>query len=435
MRKGLLIIFLFAATITRAQLSEPLLELKTFIKNQPPKNPYDSTPYLNIFDKNGVHYLLPIYKGFSQETKLAQFDPALYYESLAQAVSFTGDNSSVLALEQKAYDKVTDSAKITADKLSDAAKAVYYMDAKQYILSKAKKVRVVMINEPHDKPQARAFTASLLEDMYLQGFHYLAMEMFNNYIKGSIVKINARTGYFVNEPVAAELIRKALEIGYTLVPYEDTVQSHTDNQREYAQAQNIYNFLSKKDSSAKILVHAGYGHIKEGATGDHIPMAAYFKIISKIDPLTIDQTEMIENSTDEFGSLLYQSWIKKAPVTNSVVAMKDNKTVDPYDLNLYDIHVIHPPTKYTNGRPIWMTMNGWKKETPVAVAYRSAFLVQAYYEKEYSEASVNQSVPADQTYQVAQNGLYYLYLRKGKYKVVFRDKGYEILGTKDMEVK
>ncbi|MDB5209712.1 MAG: hypothetical protein JWQ30_539, partial [Sediminibacterium sp.] len=382
MRKGLLIIFLFAAAISRAQLSDPLQELKTFIKNQPPKIQPDSSLYLDVFNKNGLHYLQALYKGFLQEKRLLAADTASYYEAMAQAVSFIGDNASVLAFEQKAYDKPTDSAKITTDKLSDAAKSVYYMDAKQFILSKAKKARVVMINEPHDKPQARAFTASLLEEMYQQGFHYLAMEMLDNYSKNPIVKINAFTGYYVNEPVAAELVRKALEIGYTLVPYEDTVQGHTVNQREYAQAQNIYNFLSKKDTAAKILVHAGYGHIKEGATGERIPMAAYFKIISKIDPLTIDQTEMIENSTDQFGSLLYQSWIKKAPVTNSVVAMKDNKAVDPYDLNLYDIHVIHPPTKYTNGRPNWMMMNGWKKETPVAVAYRSAFLVQAYYEKE-----------------------------------------------------
>jgi hypothetical protein len=35
----------------------------------------------------------------------------------------------------------------------------------------------------------------------------------------------------------------------------------------------------------------------KGASGDFIPMAAYFKIISGIEPLTIDQTKMTENST------------------------------------------------------------------------------------------------------------------------------------------
>jgi hypothetical protein len=58
-------------------------------------------------------------------------------------------------------------------------------------------------------------------------------------------------------------------------------------------------------------------------------------------------------------------------------------------------------------------MNGWKKETPVAPAFRSTFFVQAYYENEYA-ASAEQSVPADQTYIAAQNGVYYLYLRKRK---------------------
>lgn len=97
--------------------------------------------------------------------------------------------------------------------------------------------------------------------------------------------------------------------------------------------------------------------------------------------------------------------------------------------------MIHPPTRYLNGRPAWMNMNGWQQETQIIPAYRTSFLVQAYYEKEYNESSVNQAIPADQTYQTAQNGIYYLYLHKGKYKIVFRDKSYAILGTKDLEVK
>ena len=262
--------------------------------------------------KKGNHYLLPLYKAFLQEQRGLPHDTAIYYEMLAQAVSFLGDNKTVLEFEKASYEKVPDSAKTEIIKLADISKDISYIDAKQYILSRAKRNRVVMINEAHDKPQTRAFTASLLEDLYLQGFRYLAMEMLANVSSKAVLRVNATTGYYSAEPMAAELIRKALEIGYTLVPYEDTVASHTVNKREYAQAQNIYDFLSKKDTSAKILVHAGYSHIEEGARNDErIPMAAYFKIISGIDPLTIDQTEMIESGNSPYGALLYETWTKK----------------------------------------------------------------------------------------------------------------------------
>ncbi len=435
MRKYLLLLLLFTASYSIAQVSEPFKDLRDFIKSQPPKIGIDSTPFLDMYYKNGIHYLLPLYKAFLQEQKKIPKDNSLFYEMIAQAVSFIGDNKTVLEYEKASYEKLPDSARPEISRLTDIAKDVTYTDAKQYILGRAKTNRVVMINESQDKPLTHAFTASLLEDLYQQGFRYLAMEMLHNSRYTPLTKLSASTGYYATEPVAGELIRKALEIGYTLLAYEDTVASHTVNQREYAQAENIYRFLSKKDTSVKILVSASYTHIEEGArSNDRIPMAAYFRIISGIDPLTIDQTEMIESSTSAYGALLYESWIRKHPVTGSVVALSGNKAVDPFDLNLYDIHVIHAPTKYINERPVWMLMDGWKKEIPVSPAYKSLFLVQAYYFTEYSDATQYKAVPADQTYLNAANGFYYLYLHKGKYKIIFRDKLYEVLGTKEIEV-
>ncbi len=435
MRRRLLIILLFAFHYSMAQLSEPFKELKSFIRTQPPKIEVDTTPYLDMVYKKGNHYLLPFYKAFIQEQRALPHDTAMYYEMLAQAVSFIGDNKTVLEFEKASYEKLPDSVRKEIAKMSDIAKDISYIDAKQYILTRTKRSRVVMINEAHDKPQTRAFTASLLEDLYQQGFRYLAMEMLGNMPFKAVIKVNAATGYYSAEPMAAELIRKALEIGYTLVPYEDTDPKHTVDQREYAQAQNIYDFLSKKDTSAKILVHAGYGHIEEGARKDErIPMAAYFKIISGIDPLTIDQTEMIEQSNNPYGAALYESWIRKRPLTVASIPLLNEKPVDPLGVELYDIHVIHPPTKYVNERPTWTAMNGWRNEIPISPAYRSLFLVQAFYDKEYVESNPGLAVPADQTYLTAANGMYYLYLHKGKYKLVFRDKLYEILGTKDIIV-
>src|SRR5258708_36177552 len=96
------------------------------------------------------------------------------------------------------------------------------VNARHYINFAARGRRVVMINEAFAKPLHRGFTMSLLADFYRQGFRYLAMEMLNNFSNQSLSRENMHTGYYTSEPVAGELVRSALEMGYTLGPYEDT---------------------------------------------------------------------------------------------------------------------------------------------------------------------------------------------------------------------
>lgn len=426
MRKCLPLLLLLITGSCFAQFSEAYKELKTFAQ----KKEIIDTGH-DIAARR--HYFLPLYKAFYNEQQLLKADTSFYIGNLTQALSFTGDHASVLELKKLYQDNPAGLTKEYLDTLTKVDGEFLYTDARKYILSKAKSNRIVMINEAHDQPAHRAFTASLLEELYQQGFRYLAMEMLSNYRRKEITKLDAYTGYYAGEPVAGELIRKALELGYILVPYEDTARNHTVNQREYAQAENLANFIKTHDSTAKMLVHAGYGHIMKGASGDFIPMAAYFKIITGIEPLTVDQTKMTEGGSPSFNPMIYETWISKHPTVSSMIALENNQPFDISGTHLYDMYVIHPPTKYMNGRPTWVAMNGWRKETPVAPAFRSAFFVQVYYENEYA-SSPEQSVPADQTYITAQNGVYYVYLRKGKYKLVFRDKAYAMLGTKDIEV-
>ncbi len=420
----------------RAQISRPLQDLHNFIRKDPPKITIDSTSFLDLFTQNSLHYLFPFYKGFLQEQEKKVIDTGMHYNMLAEAAAFTGDMTSVLHYEKAGYEKLPDSVETEIRVLAAQATTTHYTDARQYLLNETRLHRVVMLNEAENKPQTRIFATSLLQDLYLQGFRYLALDMLDNRHNKATITINALTGFYVNDPLAAEMIRKAIAIGYTLVPYEDTFTGHTINQREYAQAENLYHFLSAKDSTTKLLVIAGYGHIAKGAISDKkIPMAAYFKIISGIDPFTIDQTEMTENSTSAYGALMYDYWNKKKPISSPVIALEGNKAVDPFGFHLYDLHVIHPPMRYQDGRPLWMTRQEGKKETAIVPAYRTLFLVQAYYDKEYTQSSVKQAIPADQTYSSAQNGIYYLFLYPGKYKIVYRDKAYKILGTHDLEVK
>jgi len=153
-----------------------------------------------------------------------------------------------------------------------------------------------------------------------------------------------------------------------------------------------------------------------------------------MDPLTIDQTEMTEGSNSDYGRTLYEGYIKKYHINSTVVPIRKNEPLHFLDEKLFDVYVIHPPTKYSNGRPVWLSMNGIKKEVPVQPVYQTLFMVQAYYDNEYNNKYLGRLIPADQTYVSSDNGFYYIYLTKGKYRLVYRDMEYKILGTKAITV-
>jgi len=432
---GFSILFFWSNSLN-AQLSENLLDLKKYIESQ--KNiQLDSIPFLSIYRNKELHYLFPFYNAFYQANKLkADVGNEQYLLDLGVIAAFAGDYASVLAIEKIGYEgRLTDSIKKDIVAHPNLFEGLILTDAKKYIRENIKHQKIVMINELPNKPQHRAFTASLLAEFYEQGFRYLAMETLNPFSNGSLKQINMLSGHYTCEPIGGELARIAITMGFSLVAYEDTSFNHTPNKKMYTQAQNIYKIL-QKDPSAKILVQAEGTHNEEGARSENaIPMAAYFKIVSGIDPLTIDQTGMTEGSNHAYGDAVYDFYTKKLAINTSVVCLKDNKSKDIFDENLCDIYIIHPPTKFKNGRANWNSMNGLRNETAIQPIYQSLFFVQAYYSKEYNEKYLGKLVPADQTYINAPDGYYYLYVQKGHYQLVYRDKQYKILGTKVLVVE
>jgi hypothetical protein len=147
---------------------------------------------------------------------------------------------------------------------------------------------VVMINEEHFNPVYRSIAHSFLEICYRHGYRYFAVETLN----ARDISLNKRkypllheTGFYNDEPLYGDLLRQALQMGYTLIPY-DTFPPAGSISRDEQQALNIINQTVAKDSSAKILVFAGMGHIFD-SQGFHT-MGWYFKEHSSIDPLTIN---------------------------------------------------------------------------------------------------------------------------------------------------
>ena len=437
MKKYLFIVYFISSFLfSRAQTYLPFELVRKYTNSQSPNKFDSSLNYLTNRLGAEIHYLYPLYQAIGWETKFKNaMGEKSFYSIFSQLLSFAGDYRKATSYNEKNFDTLSSFALRMIKDTINRLKNIQYVPAKNSIISIAPHYRVIMINESHAKPVHRAFTYSLLQDLYREGYRYLAMEAFNNYANKCLDSLNVFTGYFTYEPVAGELVRKALQLGFQLVSYEDTSASkHTASQRDSTQAENIYSII-KKDPSAKVLVHAGNGHIAEEKTGDYTPMALWFKKISDIDPFTIDQTGMTEGSDFEYGRIFYQYFNDRFTINAPSIIYHNKRPFNPLEEKGYDAIVMHPATNYLHNRPAWLSLEEEKTATLVQPTEKMLFFVQAFYQNEYNPDIVNFLVPADQTYITDQEGYYCLFLRKGNYKIVMRDVSYKMLSTKELEVK
>ena len=162
------------------------------------------------------------------------------------------------------------------------------------ITNEAKNHQIVMINENHFYPNHRLLVSDLLVNLKEIGYKYLALEALD-VKQDSLLNIeNAyptlKTGFYTSEQNYSNLIRKAKELGYEFVAYENFNKS---KDREIGQAENIYDKTFKINPKSKVLVLAGIDHILEKRTKEGKKwMATIFKEKYNIDPLTISQTHL-----------------------------------------------------------------------------------------------------------------------------------------------
>ena len=423
-----------------AQITSPnpsLISLQHFVTKQQPKTYDSSFTDLHYIIGDNIHYLYPLYQLLGSSKKfMGDFSTPVYYDLLSQSVSFTGDYAAALE-----YQKLSDTTHLTDVEYRQIGKSIQQLkdiknaDAKRFITFIASNYKVIMLNEANNKPIHRAFAYSLLDVLYNRGYRYLAMEMLNPMPDHELTKLTYKTGHFATEPVAGELIRQALDLGFTLVSYQDPQGNlHTPTERDSIQALNIAKIL-KDDPQAKIFVYGSYGNIAEKSISpDFIPMGMAFKRMTGIDPLTIDQTDMTEESNFSFGKAFYDAYVQKFPLTTASVPLINDEPVNVTGTTLYDLTVIHPKTTYYFARPTWLTLSHRRQPVSVKTKNQNIFLVQAYYQFESFGTKPGQVVPADQTYFSYGNGTYTLYLRRGLYILIFRDMQYKTLYTQHLEV-
>jgi hypothetical protein len=433
-----LITVLMLAHTLPAQQRTPFEQIRRYVSSKATgktDSAYDN--FFRTFKPGDINYLRPVYEAIGWDDRVKKiYGEKSFNDIFSQQLAMVGDYKMAELYASRNLDTLPPDGRTFIQQQVKQLKDLQSINAAAYIAGRALDAKVVMINEAHDKPEHRAFTYGLLDLLYQQGYRYLAMEMLNNYGNAPAKKLDYTTGYYTQDPVAGELIRKALLLGYTLVPYEDTAGTrHTATVRDSIQAANIYKII-QKDPAAKILVHAGYGHISEATLGGEvIPMGLAFKTQSGIDPLTVNQTNFTEGSTTDFGRLYHKELMQKISIDEPVVLLKGRKLYTLIEQEGYDIYVVHPASVYKNNRPAWLSFNGERREVSVSPQERNLFMVQAYYEDEFNSTPLEQLIPADQTYIPSDYGYYSLYLKPGRYKLVFRDVGYQQLNVREKQVQ
>ena len=230
-------------------------------------------------------------------------------------------------------------------------------DARSTIVNSSKDFHFLLINEAHYSSQNRSFTHTLLKPLWENGYRYLALEALGYEDpdlaeRGSPVK---KSGYYLKDPVFSSLIREALRIGYVLIPYE-TKNNLAGTARDRDQAFNIYSNTLKKDSTGKVLVHAGYSHIAEAGGSEYLPMGLQLKTLAQQDILTVDQVNMVDEKNHSFYEYVENRYKFDKPIV--LFDKYKRAIIDPVNRQAIDIQVYHPPTRYKHNRPLWLLERG-----------------------------------------------------------------------------
>ncbi len=294
--------------------------------------------------------------------------------------------------------------------------------ATEVIAQLAKDRKVVFFNEAHNIVQTRSLTVRMLKTLREQGFDWFAAETLYETDKDLPKRgyPTAESGFYLQEPIYAEMVRTALDLGYHVVAYEATANPRGDA-REREQARHLYDRVFGVDPDARLVVNAGYAHIQE--TGKYLEgksMANYFRERSSIDPLTVEQTMMIEHDTPDHDHPIYRAVIAATHPTDPVVYT--NEAGEPWSLKpgLYDMSVFLPPDTVVHGRPGWLDLGGLRKPFKIDQEWcgdHFPCLVEARYEDERAEA-----ISADRVmlfYREPHEAARFkqLYLRPGRYVV------------------
>src|SRR5215213_400971 len=446
MRRLTLFLFIFSI------LSPNLFAQNTEPKTEDLPNPFQiAGSYLK---QN--NYITPLFELQAQEAKYLASPvwKSAYLEVMVLLEGYAGNYDEAYRYENLLYEVFPNSKKVREmykDEITDLKNspvADYKMlDALDAIDRAAANRQVVMVNEEHRTPFHRALTLQLLARLYKQGFRYFAAEtLASGDLPGAPIDTELAkrgfpvqaTGYYTSDPLYADAIRTALKLGYKVVPYESIdprCKSPDDNpefcndQRERGQAKTLFERILKTDPQAKILVHVGRGHNSKAEISKEFNfMAYYFRQLSGIEPLTIDELRFSERRDTAYEQPLYRFLTKNNLLTKPSVFQTANGKFYVQSEG-YDMLVFHPRMQYENGRATFLKTMLARRAVKIDLkklklktrgqtfAETEPVLIQAFYAQESNDA-----VPVDQIILYPNKQIPTLMLPQGKFRIRAMDK-------------
>ncbi|MEO9257090.1 MAG: hypothetical protein ABI207_01840 [Crocinitomicaceae bacterium] len=283
-------------------------------------------------------------------------------------------------------------------------------------IERIKNEQVVMINEAHNRIKPRAFIYSLLPILKKEGFTHLAMETL---AEGFSKDLTSSTGAYTNEPMMGLLYRRAVKLGFKFINYDNSAQN-----RDSMQAVNLWKGIKDSTGLHKTAVIVGYGHHEEWYNGEGVkPMGIYFKEISGINPLTIDQAQMQESDVSSTHRTFHDFFVDTIPKFIDGA----NFVIPPIN----DIYICLPDTKFEHNRSTDILLNGERELKSVQVKDTQTVIIQQYLASEISQPSDFKSrVPTDQTtYIDVEYKAYLAFFPHEKYIIVMRNAKNEIISS------
>jgi hypothetical protein len=254
-----------------------------------------------------------------------------------------------------------------------------------------------MLNENHRTPCQRIFAARLAQALRPLGYDTLAMEALATHPAPVAGELKRRgypvlsDGFYIRDPAFGFFIRRSLELGYTPLAYEADASDRHDadafRSRERGQAMKLSAYL-RAHPKAKLLVYGGGGHLVEQPLADGSKMMGqWFREMSGVDPLTIDQNRL------QPGTALRRHLIGRQVRSDSMLFQGSAPLVVGSMAGRVDMQVLPMSADLSNGRPRCL-LGGGRNPVRVAMGARSTDerLVQAFGRNDRPDA-----VPLDQT--------------------------------------
>ena len=240
------------------------------------------------------------------------------------------------------------------------------VDAVEAVTRAAQDRKAVFINEGHHVPQTRVLTWRLLAELRRLGFTHFAAETL--YEDGAVLAERGfpgpKTGTYLDEPLYADMVRHALQLGFKVVHYDTGGRPDT---REPGQAENLKTRVFDVDPEARLVVHLGYSHNDEGADAFRGvgAMASFFQRLTGIDPLTVDQTAFYEKSSPELEHPFYHELCGLQQVSGAVAFRRQDGRLWTLPDHGRDITVCLPRSTLIDGRPTWLGLGGARRPVPI----------------------------------------------------------------------